>query len=400
MIIRNNKILEVVQQKADAVSQHPTVKRLKKKFPKVKASTVAIYTSVFFLIITIVFTSYQPPKKTQTVVNAVTPKTVNQTSTTSVDGVLASSIAASVAQAANLPIADEIANLAVSIKVNNDMLQQTGIFKPQVVGSAVAGRSVTSYTVQSGETVGSLADKFGLTKDTIKWANNLTYDSLYEGQTLQILPIDGVIHEVVEGETIDSIATKYSVDKDRLVLYNDLDISGLIVNTKIILPNATLPSNERPGYIAPVTRVYGYYGGDTTFIGYGGGFNSTIKGYLPHLDSLYARSNGNTMAVGNCTWWAWERRLALGRRLPSGALGNGGSWYYTLNSMGYTVDNNPEAGAVAESWGHVMVVESVNKNVDGNIESITISEMNNGGVFNISIRTIPAANIGNFWYIH
>lgn len=322
---------------------------------------------------------------------------------TSVDDVVAVNIAASVAVAADLPIANNIANLAVSTKVQKEYLQTSvsNANKP-VVGSTAEGRSITSYTVVSGDTLDSISAKFGITKDTIKWANNLTSDTLYEAQVLQILPIDGVIHDVVDGETIDSIAEKYAVDKTRLVLYNDLDISGLVAGTKIILPNATLPENERPGYIAPVYYqiAYGYYGGNTIFISMGGDFNDAVRSYIPHVSSFYSSTPGNVMTVGNCTWWAWERRYAMGRPLPGVALGNGGSWSYTLSGYGYAVDSNPEVGAVAESYGHVTVVESVNKNAAGNIESITISEMNNSGLYNVALRTIPASNIGDFWYIH
>ncbi len=395
MIIRNNITMGFVQKRAAEIEQQALATRRRHKLPKIKPSTIAIYASVFLLILAIVFTSYQSPNDNKQVANAGVVDKSKQLETMSVDDVIASSIAANVAKAASLPVANEVANFAVSAKVNNDIIHQTGMFKPQVVGSTVAGRSVISYTVQSQDTLDSLSAQFGISKQTIMWANNMSTESLYDGQVLQILPIDGVIHDVGSDETIDSIAEKYSVDRTRLILYNDLDISGLTIGAKIILPNATLPSNERPGYIAPVVRVYGYYGGDTSFISTGGDFNDAVRTYLPHLNSFYTNTYGNLMYPGQCTWWAWERRYAMGIPLPSGLTGNAGSWGAQL---GY--DGNPTRGAVAESYGHVTVVESVNYNAAGNIESITISEMNNGYPYNVSIRTIPGANIGNYWYIH
>jgi surface antigen len=110
---------------------------------------------------------------------------------------------------------------------------------------------------------------------------------------------------------------------------------------------------------------------------------------------------GNTNAWGNCTWYAWERRLEIGRPLPSGALGNAAQWNSSLASMGYRVDSVPEVGAVFQNgggYGHVGIVESIN--ADGSIE---VSEMNNysGGGYNwINGRSIPAGQVGTFNYIH
>lgn len=390
MIISNNKLVNVLQQKAALFKNHSAVKRFNKKYPKVRFSTIVVYSSVFLLILTIVFTSYQSPKKPSALANAANPQAKSQVSVTSVDGVVASNLAANVAQAADLPIANEVANLAVSIKVNNDMIQQTGIFKPQVVGSSVEGRSVTSYTAQSGDTVDILAERFALSKNTIKWANNLTRDSLYDGQVLQILPIDGVIHEVKANETIDSIAEKYEVDKDRLVLYNDLDVSGLVADSKVILPNATLPNNERPGYIAPAAYNYFSY----SSAGFGGGKTWYISSGTP---------TGGPYAYGNCTLYAYNRRVQLGRPVGgAGGLhqwGNAGTWAGYASALGLQVDHTPGAGAVMASYGHVAIVEEVLPNGD-----INISEMNahvSGGGYNIvSGRTVSAREVGQYWYIH
>jgi len=135
--------------------------------------------------------------------------------------------------------------------------------------------------------------------------------------------------------------------------------------------------------------------------------SSAVLAYIPQAanwdwsNQTVSFKRGNKMIVGQCTWWAWERRLAMGRALPSEALGDGGSWgNYLSKRWQYTVNDSPEVGAVAESAHHVTVVEKVNYNSTGNIDSIVISEMNNRGPYYVDLRTIPAANIGDFWYIH
>jgi LysM repeat protein len=67
--------------------------------------------------------------------------------------------------------------------------------------------TVTKYVVQNGDTLSALAVKFGITTDTIRYANDLTdVDSLKPGQELTILPATGVLHVVSSGQTLTAIA--------------------------------------------------------------------------------------------------------------------------------------------------------------------------------------------------
>jgi len=73
---------------------------------------------------------------------------------------------------------------------------------------------VITYTLCLGDSLASLAERFGLRRETIVWANAaLTVDpnALYVGQTLIIPPVDGVYHVVEPGETLDQIADRYNV---------------------------------------------------------------------------------------------------------------------------------------------------------------------------------------------
>lgn len=351
-----------------------------------KPSVLAVYASAFTLIVALVFIGYHEPHNTSVVANAANVGTTTQVDQTSVDNVLATGVAANVAQATNLPIANNVSNMAISAQTKSEFIQTDGVntSKPQLLGTT--NRAVTSYTTVAGDTVGLLAARFNISSDTIKWANNLTTDTLLPGKVLRILPVNGVLYTVRAGDTIDSIATRYGVDKTRLVLYNDLDVSGVVPNTSIILPSGVLPGNERPGYVAPIVSAQNYYnfagagfGGRTWNIGYGTGPCSTY-------------------AWGNCTCYAYNRRKALG--LPVGEnWGNAGSWWIRASQDGLRVDHAPGAGAVMVDPGHVAIVESILPNGD-----LSISEMNayvSGGGFNVvSGRIVMAGNAGQYWYIH
>jgi murein DD-endopeptidase MepM/ murein hydrolase activator NlpD len=88
---------------------------------------------------------------------------------------------------------------------------------------------ITKYTVQKGDTIFAIAEKFNLKPQTILWGNyNILADNphyLQPGQELTILPIDGVYHEWHAGEGLNGVAKFYGVSPDTIVDYpgNQLD---------------------------------------------------------------------------------------------------------------------------------------------------------------------------------
>jgi surface antigen len=369
-----------------------------------KSTVVAAYSGVFLLVISMVAIGYQPPQKVESVASAVNPIVSADSSTNdqpSVDEIVATNVAAGIASRANLPIATNIANQSVSLSIQSQLAQNdtNTITKPQIVQLSAGNRTVKQYTAKDGETAESVAAQHGVSVDTIKWTNGLVSSDV-AGKDLTILPVDGVLYTVKDGDTVDSIAAKYNTTAQSITSFNDLELSGLVNGKKIVLPGGVLPTNERPGYQAPQARVFtstAVYSNNS--YRYAGGFAGGGV-YNVHRNTKQT-SPGNTNAWGNCTWYAWERRLEMGRPLPSGALGNAAQWNSSLGAMGYRVDSVPEVGAIFQNgggYGHVGIVEAINS--DGSIE---VSEMNNysgGGYNGINGRTIPAGQVGTFNYIH
>ncbi len=323
------------------------------------------YLGVFLLISSLVAIGYHPPVKSPVAnvgtlavptAQAVPAASVSAT----VDQLLATNIAAAVAESANMPITNNVTSLSQSMTVES-LLTQTDtnmITKPQIVQPAADSRTATSYTTVAGDTVPAVAQKYGLSAQTVKWANKLTSDALEPGKTLTILPVDGIVYTVRDGDTVDSIVAKYKADKDRLVAFNDLELTGAVVpGSQITIPGGDLPTEERPGYVAPVTV-------SRTTTSYGGGYGTGWVG---------GASGGNRYAYGQCTWYTYERRAQLGNPV-GGMWGNANTWAYAASASGFLVDRNPSPGAIMANgggYGHVAVVESVNPGV-----SVTISEMN------------------------
>lgn len=105
--------------------------------------------------------------------------------------------------------------------------------------NAAAPRTqITTYTVQTGDTVSSIGRQFGISVNTILWANNLTaYSLIRPGDILTILPYSGVLYTAVSGDTVSEIASRYGVDANEILSHNDLS-GGLKIGQKIIVPGA------------------------------------------------------------------------------------------------------------------------------------------------------------------
>jgi len=97
---------------------------------------------------------------------------------------------------------------------------------------------IENYTVQGGDTISTIAEKFSISVSTILWENGLSaYSIIRPGDSLDILPVSGITHKVVSGETIGSIAKKYNAEEIDILEVNKLaSADKLQVNQKIIVP--------------------------------------------------------------------------------------------------------------------------------------------------------------------
>lgn len=101
--------------------------------------------------------------------------------------------------------------------------------------------AISIYIVREGDTLGEIAEMFGVSTNTIVWANDLKSRTLKVGQELVILPISGVRHTVKSGDTLESLAKKYKADLDEIISYNQLSASAkLTVGEIIIIPDGTV----------------------------------------------------------------------------------------------------------------------------------------------------------------
>lgn len=226
---------------------------------------------------------------------------------------------------------------------------------------------IQTYVVQAGDSPSAIAAKYGISTNTLLWANNLTERSyIRSGEELVILPVTGVLHTIKAGETISGLASKYNADSSEIIAYNSIPADGSVKSgQKVIVPDGSMPVVR-----ATVSRSYSYSSSGGSYSG------SAVKG-----------PNGETphsFPWGQCTWYVSTQRY-----VPWG--GHAKSWLVNARAYGYKTGATPAVGAIVvmreNSWlsilyGHVAIVEAVSDT------TITISETNTVGLGKKSVRVL------------
>jgi len=284
----------------------------------------------------------------------------------SLDHVATATVAAEIAHTTNFGLANDTAKQAavLSTQITLPTESDAVLAKSDVVETAGSDRrTIHTYTVTPGDTLSTIAAHFGVTTNTIKWANDLSdVNDVSPGDQLTILPVSGVLYTVASGDTADSIATKFQANAAQIISFNNAEAKGLQIGQKIVIPDGV----KQEAVSAPVTRSRSSVPSLTSYIGSGNGYD-----------------------FGYCTWY-----VASHRAVPSN-WGNAVNWYYNAQFSGFSVGSTPAVGAIAWTGagysGHVALVEAVNG------DSVTISEMNYAGWDQVDYRTVPASS---FRYIY
>jgi len=180
-------------------------------------------------------------------------------------------------------------NSSVSAKINSPSNSSIAVGE-DVFGTQVSQKprdKAVTYTVQHGDTVSTIAQKFGISADTVRWVNDLSNDTINVGDNLQILPVTGISYKVQSGDTVYSIAKKLATDPQKIVdfPFNDFanpETFSLVTGQMLIVPDGVKPS-EQP-FIRP--QVYIAQGPSSTAFS-SAGFTWPVHGIISQFASWY-----------------------------------------------------------------------------------------------------------------
>ena len=130
----------------------------------------------------------------------------------------------------------------VTVGENSDYIFKTGA--TETVISRNNRNTTLVYEVKANESIASVARDFGISPDTLRYANKLTGNGLSAGQKIKIPPVDGIYIAVAKNDTLSTIGRKYRVSVDDIGKYNALDTSQpIFAGQEILIPGVVAPKS-------------------------------------------------------------------------------------------------------------------------------------------------------------
>jgi murein DD-endopeptidase MepM/ murein hydrolase activator NlpD len=168
-------------------------------------------------------------------------------------------------------------NAKESIIVSSDVFQTVQSVKPR--------DKIIDYTVERGDTLSTIGEKFGISTETIRWANDLTNDNITVGDVLKILPVTGIAYKVTKGDSVYSIAKKLDTEAQKIVdfPFNDFanpETFSLVEGQILIVPDGVKPAEQ------PTFRRQVYIAQGPISVS-GLGFTWPVRGIITQFSSWY-----------------------------------------------------------------------------------------------------------------
>lgn len=125
---------------------------------------------------------------------------------------------------------------------DDSFIYTEGLFIPDAkFEKSSISEQISVYTVEKGDTISEIAEKFEVSVNTIRWENNISGQTISEGQKLNILPVTGVKHIVKSGDTLGKIADKYDSELEDVEIFNGiLKADALKQGDIIFVPNGII----------------------------------------------------------------------------------------------------------------------------------------------------------------
>lgn len=130
-------------------------------------------------------------------------------------------------------------NISVDeLKTLNNLTSNTISVGQKLIVSTVPSEHII-YTVQKGDSLWGIAQRYGISVNDLIQANNLSNLTIYVGQEL-IIPVSSKEYTVQAGDTLWGIAQRYGINVNDLIQSNNLSDSTIYVGQVLMIPNSSI----------------------------------------------------------------------------------------------------------------------------------------------------------------
>lgn len=220
---------------------------------------------------------------------------------------------------------------------------------------------ILDYTVQKGDTLSLIAKKFGVDENTIRWANDMSDDTITVGDTLKILPVSGIAHKVERGDTVYTIAQKYSANPQAIVDFPFNDFANpqtfsLVEGQYIIVPDGVKPEEKSRVTPRSQPRYLATPGNESVVGGFAWPIHGTMNQYFswyhqavdlgaPVGTPVLAATNGTVSQVYTSGW-----NSGYGTHVLISGSNGYTTLYAHMSGVNVSVGQSVSAGKTVVGW--------------------------------------------------
>ncbi len=216
-------------------------------------------------------------------------------------GVDSDSVSADQTYSGDFQISSDEGSVAGFVVVDSDSVLNAGNPLSTILPSR---DGLLTYKVQKGDTLSTIASNFGISLNTIFWANTTIGNRISPGQQLVILPVSGVMHQVEDGDTVESVAEFYSVSSAKISQYNKIPAGGLRVGSLLVIPDAKPKKTFASASLAALPSYPGYFIMPTTGWNWGQLHNFNAVDIANACGTpIYASAEGLVSKIGAPNSW-------------------------------------------------------------------------------------------------
>jgi murein DD-endopeptidase MepM/ murein hydrolase activator NlpD len=214
---------------------------------------------------------------------------------------------------AGVTATDDMGGRESDVVVELAALQTEGVSEPEdLTQSQPKMLLFSSHTVQSGEVLGEIANKFGLSVSTLVSVNSIKNTrAMQVNSVLRIPNQDGIFYTVKKGDTLSGIAEKHKADVSKIQAANELFSDSINPNFNLFIPGATISWEDIPAVARPARivssnlfdwpmrgRLTSYYGYRRSPFGRGRSFHDGMDLAAPTGTPIRAAMAGRVESVG------------------------------------------------------------------------------------------------------